>query len=283
MRKALARIAVLMAWLLISAGLRTPALASEVEPSLSCALTVTAPDVGAGELDDLQFPVALYRVAAIGEDGRLVATDEYAELGDAIATAQESGLATDWEEAAEQARELVEKDALEPAATLTMRGGTARQTKLQTGLYLLLVDDVAGAAGTYSFEASLVCLPQNLYLSSPGAVRAADVWDYDAEVELKASYTPNEQPIPDESEPSEQSDPGEPDPDEPEPDAPEPDVPAEPEPSAPTGATPATGDASVSVGAVIAGGLLCIACAAALAVRLLWASIPRPARSQESK
>ena len=167
-----------------------------VDLDRECSLQINVPEVGFGELQELEIPVNLYKVADITVNGKYVLTSAFEEKGlDALESVSHSTSADEWQQLAEAARKAVD-DGLEagtpiaavgtedvnevPTAmivegTVTIGGG--EDSKLPVGLYMVHAQEVESAIYKYSFQPYLISLPGNNYYNEAGD--SDDAWIYD--------------------------------------------------------------------------------------------------------
>lgn len=124
------------------------------------------------ELNKLHVQVHLYRVADIKETGAYTETKGFEELK--LDQISDKTTAEQWAEKAAKARELIESG-VEPAAetAVTLENGKGKVSGLETGMYLIVADEVKSPYFTYSFKESLISLPNNYWYNSQ-----SDDWIY---------------------------------------------------------------------------------------------------------
>lgn len=130
--------------------------------------------------------VQVYRVAEVTPSGQYETLDAYDDLTLGPDVVNAATTAETWEELAQTAKDITEKEGLQPDKTAdVIRRGTIQITELPTGMYLVLVADARSEEYLYSFKPALVALPMNYYSAS----NPDDSWVYDVTVNLKAECT----------------------------------------------------------------------------------------------
>lgn len=126
------------------------------------------------ELNKLPVRVHLYQVAKIKETGAYEKVTGFDELK--LDEIDDKTTAEEWADKAAKARELIEKGT-EPGAetSVTLTNGTGKITGLATGMYLVVADEVKSPYFTYTFQESLISLPNNYWYNGGGS----DEWVYE--------------------------------------------------------------------------------------------------------
>lgn len=126
------------------------------------------------ELNKLPVRVHLYQVAEIKETGAYEKVTGFDELK--LDEINDKTTAKEWADKAAKARELIEKG-IEPGAetSVTLEGGKGKITGLATGMYLVVADEVKSPYFTYTFQESLISLPNNYWYNGGGS----DEWVYE--------------------------------------------------------------------------------------------------------
>lgn len=189
-------LAVMLGISAFTAGRAYAALGVDVDRE--CTLQINVPETGFSELQDLEIPVNLYKVADIAVSGKYTLTADFENKGlDALDNVSDSTSADEWKQLAEAAKKAVE-DGLEagtPIAALgtedveetptakieegTVTIGTAKEDKLSVGLYLVDAQTVESAIYRYSFQPYLISLPNNNYYKAVDGAEGDDTWIYD--------------------------------------------------------------------------------------------------------
>jgi len=172
--------------------------ANGVEVDRKCSLQINVPETGFSELQGLEIPVNLYKVADITVSGKYTLTADFEDNGlDALENVSDSTSADEWKHMAEAAKKAVE-DGLEAGTPITAVGtadveetptakivngtvtiGTTEEDKLPVGLYLVDAQTVESAIYRYSFQPYLISLPNNNYYESADEAEGDDTWIYD--------------------------------------------------------------------------------------------------------
>lgn len=126
------------------------------------------------ELNKLPVRVHLYQVAEIKETGAYEKVTGFDELK--LDEINDKTTAKEWADKAAKARELIEKG-IEPGAetSVTLKDGKGTITGLATGMYLVVADEVKSPYFTYTFQESLISLPNNYWYNGGGS----DEWVYE--------------------------------------------------------------------------------------------------------
>lgn len=125
------------------------------------------------EMDDIQIPVKLYKVASINKSGEYTAEAGFENVDFSNVEYKDGASAAEWEARAAEAAKLITKDST-PAATTTTKDGQAHIGDLATGLYLVMGEETKSANYTYNFKPYLISLPNNYYYTNGN-----DEWVYD--------------------------------------------------------------------------------------------------------
>ena len=93
--------------------------------------------------------------------------------------------AAQWEALARTAEAAVEEHSVSPAKAAEISSGSMTIAGLQTGMYLVCVEQVEDTAYFYDFVPFLISLPNNYYSLPDGDPNNDDTWVYDVTVGLK--------------------------------------------------------------------------------------------------
>lgn len=158
--------------------------ANRIDVSKACSMTIQIPDTGeyGKELSEVPLEAKLYRIASVEKNGTYSSTSEY-EFLEIEKTKQDKET---WEEIAGKAKEIVEGKTAD--AQVTIVNGTGTAENLETGMYLVMVENKVTELHEYSFSPCLIALPDNLYYQT-GKVED-DFWQYDAVCNLKPEQNP---------------------------------------------------------------------------------------------
>lgn len=169
-----------------------------VDIDKECSLQINVPETGFSELQELEIPVNLYKVADIAVSGKYTLSADFEDKGlDALENVSDSTSADEWKQLAEAAKKAVD-DGLEagvpieavgttdmeekPTAKIvdgTVTIGTTEEDKLPVGLYLVDAQAVESAIYRYSFQPYLISLPNNNYYKAAEGADGDDTWIYD--------------------------------------------------------------------------------------------------------
>lgn len=169
-----------------------------VEVDRECTLQINVPETGFSELQGMEIPVNLYKVADITVSGKYTLTVDFENKGlDALDNVSDSTNADEWKQLAEAAKkavedsleagtpivavgtEAVEKDSTAKIKEGTVTIGTSNEDKLSVGLYLVDAQTVESAIYRYSFQPYLISLPNNNYYKAVDGAESDDTWIYD--------------------------------------------------------------------------------------------------------
>lgn len=166
--------AVLMAMALAFSAFTLPGTqaANAVDTEADCSIGFAVSAEGFDELNSVNVPVRLYRIASIDVAGNYKA-DAGFESVDLSAISSDDASAETWEARASEAAKLITPETVETAKVETV-GGKAEITGLDTGLYLVMAETIESENYTYAFQPYLISLPNNYYYSSGN-----DTWVYD--------------------------------------------------------------------------------------------------------
>lgn len=135
--------------------------AGAVDVSSKCSMTVAAGDTAQfSEFLSANIPVKIYRVASMNPDNSFTAVEGYTDLDVAHLNEETTsdGKRTDkWMQQEQKAAEMVAGK--EPDARFTISGGTGTLADLQTGLYLLVIDQQIIGDYQYTWSPTLLALP----------------------------------------------------------------------------------------------------------------------------
>jgi len=172
-----------------------------------CSVQINVPSSGFSELDDLDIPVDLYKVADIAVSGAYTVTDAFKDAAITLKdaedndytvelkdlnelTADQSKMAGVWEDFAAAAKKALDDGAapggtaIAKAAAAEIKDGTVtigatEEEKLPVGLYLVYAQSAESDIYRYSFTPYLISLPNNYYYDEDGNPTDDDTWVYD--------------------------------------------------------------------------------------------------------
>lgn len=124
------------------------------------------------ELETVPVSIELYKVADINVSGDYKALAGFEDLK--LEEVDSKTTAAEWAEKAKDAADVVEKEGLTAAETVTSEKGKAAATDLDTGMYLVYAQTAQSDYYEYTFIPYLVSLPDNRYYTSGN-----DTWIYD--------------------------------------------------------------------------------------------------------
>lgn len=161
----------------VSAGIAWQVRAAVgIDTDQSCSVKIEL-DGTYPELNDLDIPVRLYRIAEVSESGNYTMLPGFEDLK--LEDIDEKITAQEWEEKAKAASDIVEETMTDPDMEMSVKNtGTARG--LDTGMYLVEAETVQSPYHTYQFNPFLLALPNNYYYSGE-----ADDWVYNVTTGLK--------------------------------------------------------------------------------------------------
>lgn len=147
-----------------------------VETDKTCSVQIDVRDCGFEELSNgmsaLPIEVNFYKVADINVSGKYTALDSLETLD--FSGIDSETTTEDWSELAVKAKTEIELDNMPATATGITEYGVAVIDELETGLYLVDVNQVISDNYLYDFTPFLLSLPNNYYYSS-----SDDTWTYD--------------------------------------------------------------------------------------------------------
>lgn len=144
-----------------------------VDVNKNCSLEISISSHSyAEDLSKNNVKVDLYRVASVSQSGNYTGLDVFKNIDWSTVKYDATQSAKTWKQRANEASKVV-KDA-SPAYSTTLKGGNAKVTGIQTGLYLIVVNDMNSEYYSYKFTPYLVSLPNNYYYSTGN-----DTWYYD--------------------------------------------------------------------------------------------------------
>lgn len=179
----------LAAVLLFCPLMRIPLYAAGgVDTNKECSVLFGIEEMGSeyAELNSMQIPIALYKVADIKASGNYDCKPEFEGLK--LSEVNSGTTAEEWANLAKQAVSMAEKSAVKPQAEIVLHSGADTGNKLSglsTGMYLVMAQTVQSAWYEYSFTPYLISLPNHYYYSTQD-----DSWVYDVETQLKPSPAP---------------------------------------------------------------------------------------------
>lgn len=158
--------------------------ANAIDTSAKCSVEFHAPtEDGFGELNNLEIPVFLYKVADVDVSGKYSSLEAFQELG--LEQVNSETTAKEWEEKAEKAYAVIagnedqadgeENHKIQPIPqTASIKNGLGTATEIPVGMYLVVAETVQSPEYEYSFNPYLLALPNNYYYSNQ-----TDDWVYD--------------------------------------------------------------------------------------------------------
>ena len=145
-----------------------------VDVNKKCSLEISISSHSyAEDLSKNDVQVDLYKVASISQGGNYTGLDAFKDIDWSTVKYDATQSAKTWKQRASEASKVI-KDAT-PAYTATLKGGYVKLTNLQTGLYLVVVNDMNSQYYYYKFTPYLVSLPNNYYYTT----KKDDTWYYD--------------------------------------------------------------------------------------------------------
>lgn len=174
---------------LSAAGLSSVYGALGVETDQKCSLTFTLDGTEFDELNEVEIPVDVYKIADITSEAQYTAHTGYQDLG--LDQVNSSTSAEEWSKMAEDAMAVVEDTKAEPTASTEVKKAagaaiaTGKISDLETGMYLVTAETVQTSEYTYDFSPYLVSLPNNYYSSE----NPDDTWVYDVTTGMKPQQT----------------------------------------------------------------------------------------------
>ena len=160
--------------------------ANAVDITARCSVEFTLAGGTYEELNSIDIPVRLYRVASIDESGKYTALAGF-ESVDVSSLESDTASADAWLARAAAAADLI-TDATPAAASTTIKNGKGSlPDTIDTGLYLVVAESVNSDNYTYSFTPYLISLPNNYYASTGN-----DDWIYDLTGENALSLKPEQ-------------------------------------------------------------------------------------------
>lgn len=166
-----------------------------VETGRSCSVEITVADNTADvdkELDKIDIPVKLYKVASISESGTYTAAEGFEDV-DFSAVEDGNGSAAEWEERAEAAMKVVTDSGAAAVKEVKKLAGqsSVMVNGLETGMYLVVAGEAQSDNYTYTFKPYMISLPNNYYYTNPSH---DDTWVYNLTgtnaIGLKPEQTP---------------------------------------------------------------------------------------------
>lgn len=151
--------------------------AIRIDTERQCSVTFEL-DSSYPELKALTIPVYLYQAADVNEYGEYQMREGFENLR--LDTISSETTAQEWEEKAQEAANIVEKQQIVPAASGEIVNGTGRIEGLAVGMYLVSAESVQSSSSIYTFTPYLLSLPNNYYQDG-----LEDAWVYDVTVGLK--------------------------------------------------------------------------------------------------
>ena len=137
------------------------------------------------ELNTNDLSVKLYRVASVDKAGAYTPVSDFSGLDLSALSRENKDSAAKWLERAQAAEEMVTANTA-VAADTTIKNGKATVKNLETGLYLVSVEQLVTPNYVYTFTPYLISLPNNYYYQT-----GDDEWVYElSEVVLKPEQTP---------------------------------------------------------------------------------------------
>lgn len=163
-----------------------------IDTSKKCSLTLEVPFDSEYRMEENQpeLTASLYKVAEVSETGTY---SNIGQFGIDVTQLGKGDKSASWGEAAETAAAAIEtavgtESEITPDLTMKLVQGTATQTGLDQGMYLITMESVEGAEHVYTFSPYLIALPNNAY--AQGQAAANDDWIYEVTSTLKLGAEP---------------------------------------------------------------------------------------------
>lgn len=134
-----------------------------------------------GELNQLDIPVKLYKVADVEESGEYISLEGYEDLK--LESISSETTAEEWSEKALKAVEIIENTEAVPTKEGIISSGSGKVEGLGVGMYLVKAETVFSDEYEYSFTPYLLSLPNNYYGTE--GFEQDDSWVYDVITGLK--------------------------------------------------------------------------------------------------
>ena len=165
--------AVLVALALTLSALTLPGAhaANAVDTGKSCSVEFSIGGDYKEDLEKVNVPINLYKVASIDASGSYTAEQGFDSV-DFGAIENGEGTAEAWLERADMSAKLTE--GVSPTASTETVAGKAALSNMEVGLYLVMAEDTDSEYYNYSFKPYLISLPNNYYYTS-----GDDTWVYD--------------------------------------------------------------------------------------------------------
>lgn len=180
--------------LLFEIGKLEISASEDVDKDAECSLVINIPHAYRSELEDNSIPVRIYRIAEMTETGVYKEIEECESLN--LDQLSFDATAKDLEEKASLAVELLKIDVgdgdkiIKPYREFDIVNNKGSVTGLETGLYLLYMDDYLSGKNKYSALPYIIFLPGTVeWQNSEG--NTVKEWNYDLVVELKLSSSEN--------------------------------------------------------------------------------------------
>lgn len=125
------------------------------------------------ELNTNDLSVKLYRVASVDKTGTYTPVGDFSGLDLSALSRENKNSAAEWLKRAQDAENKV-TDSTAFAADPTIKNGTASVKNLETGLYLVHVEQLVTPNYIYTFTPYLISLPNNYY----NGEGTSDAWVY---------------------------------------------------------------------------------------------------------
>lgn len=170
---------------LFIAGITIPNVhaVTAIDENRDCQLTLSVSDTAYGDdLSSTTITVNMYQVATVSGMGEYtsLATFSDLDLTDIDASAET------WVTLATEAMTIIDENELAATTSFTIKDGVGSSIDtLDTGLYLVVADDVNTELYTYSFTPYLISLPDNEILHSSSSEGTIDEWLYEVSASLK--------------------------------------------------------------------------------------------------
>ena len=141
------------------------------------------------ELKTSDLMVNLYKVASVDKTGTYTPVKDFDTLDlSELSMEDAAASAAQWQDRAKAAEEML-TDSILPTKETVIHNGTAEVRDLETGLYLVQVDQLVTANHVYTFTPYLIALPNNYYGQGK-----SDTWVYNLTGENAIGLKPEQQP-----------------------------------------------------------------------------------------
>lgn len=146
-----------------------------IETDAECAVQIDLRNSGFNELigdEDLPVTIGFYKVADVDMSGNYTALQEYEDLDFSFIDGDTTQ--AEWDALTDGVKDVIAAEGIAASAEETTTYGEAIIDELETGLYLLDVEQVVSNHYIYEFQPFMIALPSNYYYSTQD-----DTWVYD--------------------------------------------------------------------------------------------------------